>query len=1149
MNSGAIAEVFSSAVPALQQAVELAGDCGGANEDRLAAANDFAETLADLWPMLEPRGEHVIELLGLLDMAVSGLPEQAAEGNAQAAVQVLELLALLEVYFETPDDAEVVEALIEIATCESFDPPLTPEAAALWRALPGDPERSPPEPDAAPETAPPEVPREVEEACAVEDVVESGSGPAVALVATEDDASAELSEEAVELLAILASAVEDMGDELGQRIHDIAEVAATAERRDAALAAQEILVCLADASSQAGFLSFSSVCASLGYKIAAMPADEPWAEAHLKGLRRLPTCIQGYLFDPLSERTRIDLVGLLCEPHWTEPLTKADATALVEGLYREPRMLEAETGPARPSAIEAEDLALELADDIDAAVVASFRREGPELAQQLAVALQKVIEGRGGEEPLRHSQRLAHTIKGSANVCGVHAIAILGHHMEDLLEFLAERELAPGPALGDTLAAGADGLCVMFDVLNGVEPYDPETLRPIMQEVLDWANRIDREGRSALAAGARASSAEPLPSETETETGTEIETKTEAEVPSEPAVAPPPASNADLDEAYLQVPARTVEELLRLVGELSMALSQSEEQLGQAQRTLRETSELDRRNLLHVAELEKLVDLRGLGTRGGARGQARSETVFDPIELEQYNEMYIATRRLNEGVSDARELAQTLDGTLRSMGELSLQQIKLSQQLRQLTMGTRLVAVSSLVPRLQRAVRQTCRATGKEAELRVHGGEARIDSDLLDRLMPAMMHMVRNAIDHGIESPEERAASGKPRAGRIEVHFKQLGDQVEVGIGDDGRGLDLGRIRAKAIGKGLIDARSEVTDQELAMLTLRPGFSTRDQVTQVSGRGLGMDVVASTVRALNGALEIETHPGQGYRFTARMPSSLLAMYCLLVQCNAQLLAIPANEIRRALLSDEGRLQATREGWRFTHEEGECPLIQLNTLMGLPAPEPDRGRQVVLLMDTDCGEQAVMVDALLEGRELVVMQLSTRVPRIPGLLSASILGDGRVVPIVDLRGLIRVASGADLADLAAHAAAEEIRPPTVLIVDDSLSMRRVLSRLAEDGGFRPLTARDGMEAVQVLAREAVDVLLVDMEMPQMNGLELTAHLRARPETSGLPIAMITSRSTEKHRREALRAGVDHYFVKPYRDDDVLDFLQQALDQVS
>lgn len=1114
MNPGAVAEVFSASVSALQQQVECAGDCSASGDARLAAANTFAELLADLWPTLETQGEHLAELIALIDMAVSGLPEQAENGNAEAAVQVLEVLALLEAYFETPDDAEVVEALLEITSSGAFDPPLSAEAAALWLALQDETEGAP------------------EDLAPIEQEISQSAQPDTTEIQTTQQP--ELADEAIELLGLLAAAVEEMGEELVKRIDDIAESADGSIRGDAALAIQEILVCLADAAAQVEFLAFSTVCASLGYKIASMPTDTPWSVSHVEILRALPTRLRHYLFDPLAESTRLALVETLCADQWTESLSDEDALALIALLYDEPQRIETETGPRRPLVITADDLSLRLADEVDTAIFASFRREGETLTHQLATVVQQIIAGDAEEDALRQAQRFAHTIKGSANVCGVRAIALLGHYLEDLLEFLTEHDLAPGVALGDTLAAGVDALAIMFDIINGVEPDDPDSLRPIMQAVLDWANRIDCEGVAAI-------EATPLAPES-------VATESADTHPAQPAVTLA-ATQADTQEVYLQVPAKTVEELLRLVGELSMALSQSEQQLGQAQRTLRETAALEQRNLLHIAELETLVDLRGLGTHAGARAASDSAEVFDPIELEQYNEMYIATRRLNEGVSDTRELTQTLDTALRHLGELSQHQIKLNQQLRQLTMGTRLVAVTTVVARLERVVRQTCRSTAKAADLHVHGSEARIDGDLLDRLMPAMMHMIRNAIDHGIESPDEREAAGKPRQGRIEIHVKQLGDQVELMICDDGRGLDLEQIRSKAIDKGLIDASADLTAQELAMLTLRPGFSTRAQVSQVSGRGVGMDVVANTIRALNGVLELDTQPGVGYRFVARMPSSLLAMYCLLVECNAQLLAIPANEVRLAILAQADDIEQTADGWSVRHAEGVCPLIQLDQLMGFAAHAPGQGRQVVLLVETDTGEQAVMVDALLDGRELVVMQLGPLVPQIPGLVSASILGDGRVVPIVELRTLMQVASGADLSSLGVEEMTELTRLPKVLIVDDSLSMRNILSRLVEDGGYQPLSARDGMEAIQILSQNTVDLVLVDMEMPQMNGLELTTHLRTQPDTRDMPIAMITSRSTDKHRREAIRAGVDAYFVKPYRDDAVLDFLQQALEQAS
>ncbi|MBK1716421.1 hybrid sensor histidine kinase/response regulator [Thiocystis violacea] len=1121
MNPGAMAEVFVAAAPALQEAVELAGESSASSEDRLAAANDFAEILADIWSRLEPLGPHLAELLGLMEMAVSGLPDLAEDSDGEAMALVLELLALLEAHFEAPDDEEVIEALLDLATSESFDPPLSDESASRWRA-PAEP-RTEPEPEAA---------EPLERVAAERGGVEPPRGASLASAVAahqviEEPDETELGDAAAELYALLAYAVEDSREELLRRIRAIAGASDGEARAGAARACRDILARFAGAAAEAGFVSLATLCASLGYQFAAMPPEVAWPDSMLEDLERLPRCLLEYLEAPLVASTRIELVETLLDPRWPNPLSPVNAEELILELYRDPLLVESEERPSRAREIEPEDLDLRPAEEIDAAILASFRREGPDLALGLATVLQRIIAGAGGEAALREAQRFAHTLKGSANVCGVRAIAVLSHHLEDLLEFLTEQGVAPSAALGETLTAGADGLAIMFDVLEGVEPWDPEALRPIMLEVLDWANRIDREGLAALGDEASA------PRST---------------VASDSAEAAPEAA-PDEDEAYIQVPARVIDDLLRQVGELTMTLSQSEERLRQAQRTLRESGEIEQRNFLYVAELEKLVDLRGLGSQGVGGGSSSPESVFDPLELEQYNEMYIATRHLNEGVSDARELARTLGETLGDLDELSRQQIKLSQRMRQLTMATRLVPVASVVARLQRVTRQTCRATGKEVELIVHGGETRIDGEVMDRLMPVLLHVIRNAIDHGIELGDQREIAGKPRQGRLDIGFGHLGDRIQLVIGDDGRGLDLARVRAKAIDIGLIDADAELSDQEAALLTLRPGFSTRGQVTQVSGRGVGMDVVASTVRALGGSLAIDSEPGKGYRLTVRLPASLLTLYCLLVRCDEQLLAIPANEVRLAVVSDEGEIQETGDGWTFRHAEGTFALSHLNSLMGVPARDPRQGRQVVLLVDSEIGERAIMVEALLEGRELVIMKLGALIPRVPGLMSASILGDGRVVPIIEPRGLSRVVAGADSSDRLAQQATERARPPTVLVVDDSLSMRRILSRLVEDSGYRPLAARDGLEAIRILARDPVDALLVDMEMPQMNGLELTAHLRSQPATSALPIAMITSRSTEKHRREAVRAGVDAYFVKPYRDEEVLDFLQQAVEPAS
>ena len=1218
MNPGAFSEVFPAALPALQEAVALAGNPLAAQDDRLTAANAFAESLGDLWPSAEAQGPHITELLAIIDGLVSGLPHCEA-GSDAAGVAALEVLALLEAHLAEPHEQEIVDALLELASSEAFDPPLSPEAIALWQERPQGGDGAAP---GAPETPMVQVETAihddvdlpssragiatdgawVDEAAEVEmgglgehgemgaesvepaaevaigdldvygEVVE---GIAVPFVAPDQQAPGPvaaadtpvLSDDALELLAILAAAVEDNGQDFLHRVADIAAARRAVERTAGAAACREILERFAEASADVGFAAFAALCSGLGEQMGARPPKNPWPKSLLKDLTHLPQRMLDYLADALAAAPRLALIATLAHPGWPEPLATERAAELTQALYQDPLALVVEAAPVRAAEVQDEDLSLTPAEDIDVSVLSSFRREGPDLAQRLATIIQVVLGGGAIEDALRQAQRYAHTLKGSANVCGVRAVAVLGHHLEDLLEFLTERELAPSPALGETLVAATDGLAAMFDVINGLEQHDPEEFRPLVQQVLDWANRIDQEGTAALewtepvtetyspvastltpsATGSAAS--RPL-SET-------LSAALEPAAPSQGWMPRPPASETlsaalespargETDDAYLQVPARAVDNLLRLMGEMSLALSQSEEQLRQASRTLSESEEIDVRNLLQVAELEKLVDLRGLGSRG-PESPAPMRT-FDSLELDQYDEMYIAARRINEGVNDVRDLTRTLDGTITAMQELTQQQLKLSQELRQLTMGTRLVPVNAVAGRLQRAVRQTCRATGKDAELKVQGQDVRIDGDVLDRLIPALMHVVRNSIDHGIEPSAQRQAAGKPAQGELAIAFRQSGDQIEVSFGDDGAGLDLDRVKAKAVATGLLAPDASPTAQELILLTLRPGFSTRERATQVSGRGVGMDIVANTVRSLNGSLMIESESGAGYRLRARFPSSLLTIYCLLIRCDDEPLALPANEVRYAVLASEGEINASTDGRQFRHGENVYPLVHITTLIGRPARPPDSGG-VVLVVVSDRGDQAVMVDALIDGRELVVKKLGALIPPIPGLLAASILGDGRVVPIIELRAMMRIAASADLSEIAEEVL-EQVKLPTVLIVDDSLSMRRVLAQLVTDAGYRALTARDGMDAILTLTQQGpVDVMLVDMEMPQMNGLELTAHLRAQPQTCTLPIAMITSRSTERHRREAFTAGVNRYFVKPYHDEEVLDFLQQALEEVS
>jgi chemosensory pili system protein ChpA (sensor histidine kinase/response regulator) len=454
--------------------------------------------------------------------------------------------------------------------------------------------------------------------------------------------------------------------------------------------------------------------------------------------------------------------------------------------------------------------------------------------------------------------------------------------------------------------------------------------------------------------------------------------------------------------------------------------------------------------------------------------------------------------------------------------------------------------VETIVPRLQRNVRQTAAATHKEATLQIVGQDILVDADVLNQLIDPLLHILRNAVDHGLETPDEREAAGKPRAGTIKLIVARRGQTVTVQVADDGRGLDLADIRDKAIDRGLLDPDATPSDAEIARLTLLPGFSTRDAVTEISGRGVGLDVVATRLRALSGSIDIRSEAGRGLSIELRFQASLVATHALFVRDGGQVFGIASHSVQRAvpavavtLVHDNGALFAQVEDSRY-------PAHELATLTGLrPASNPERRNLV--LVDSDAGPIGVLVDAVMDANELVTRPTGRYLKRIPGVGGIGLAGNGNIIPLLDIAELARTPRDhAMRAAAEARSQARDLRRSRVLVVDDSLSVRRAVATLLEDHGYEVMQARDGLEAVKAMEAARPDLLVTDLEMPNMNGLELSQHVRSRTELANLPVIMITSRSMDKHRRQALASGVSVFLTKPYTD---LELLQQVANAVT
>jgi chemotaxis protein histidine kinase CheA/ActR/RegA family two-component response regulator len=784
---------------------------------------------------------------------------------------------------------------------------------------------------------------------------------------------------------------------------------------------------------------------------------------------------------------------------------------------------------APPEAPTAADLTLDISSDVDAALLDAFMNDSPPQAAEVTHSLARWIVDPTQGELLRNAKRAAHTLKGSANILGIRGVARLAHRLEDVLEICETDATAPSAHRARALTAAADCLEQMVAAVCGEDVAPDNTLQVI--ELLDTA-------RDNQFAGAEGTLIAPVSFEAP------------AQVTNTADAAPAPLAAARDTRAMTRVPSQLLDDLVRMVGEVTIKIGEMEQELKAATTHSRELIERDRAIQKRLFELENSVDIRGVAARHKLHAVTPAAVSpgqgdFDSLEMDQYNEVQSITRALFEETTDARDLGLGLKDELAGLIGIVHQQQRLMRELSHLASQTRMAPVETIVPRLQRNVRQTAAATGKQAELRVVGQDILVDADVLNQLLDPLLHILRNAVDHGLELPEERIAAGKARQGTITLRVERRGQVVTVQVTDDGRGLDLEQIRIKAIERGLLDGEASPSDAEIARLTLLPGFSTRDAVTDISGRGVGLDVVATRLRALSGSIDIRSQRGQGLTIELRFQASLVATHALFVRDGGQVFGIASHAVQRAvpavavsLVRENGALFADFDAHRY-------PAHELGALTGLaPATSPDRRNLVVA--ETDIGPTGILVDAVLDAGELVTRAAGRHIKRIPGVSGIGISADGSVVPLLDIAELVRSPREQSVRAAAeALVQAKGIRRSRVLVVDDSLSVRRAIASLLEDQGYDVALARDGLEAVKSLDSVRPDVLLTDLEMPNMNGLELAAHVRSRAELAHLTVIMITSRSMDKHRRQAMSAGVNVYLTKPYTDHELLQHVAAAV----
>lgn len=781
--------------------------------------------------------------------------------------------------------------------------------------------------------------------------------------------------------------------------------------------------------------------------------------------------------------------------------------------------------------------------DVDADLLEVFLEEGDEILAAIDTTLQAWIQAPDDQALTAELQRHLHTLKGGARMANLTPIGDLSHAVESLLIAVGEGQVTPSQVLFDSLLVVQDRVVHMLEAARAQQP---------MRAVSALIERLESL-RHGIA-----------PAETPAESAPAAEPV--ADAAAEPAraaqtVIPEEIEAAAVAEETQKFVGRTQQELVRVradlldnmvnfAGEISIYRSRLEQQVGSMRFNLSELGQtvMRLREQLRQIEIETEAQVLFRYERDGGAGDDQ----FDPLEMDRYSHLQQLSRSMLEGISDLVSIQGLLDNITRESETLLLQQSRVNTELQEGLMRTRMVPFSGLAPRMRRIVRQACQELGKRAELSLEGAEGEMDRTVIDRIIAPIEHMLRNAIAHGIESPDRRRAAGKRESGSLKVSLSRDGSEVVIRMSDDGAGMNIAAIRRKAKERGLITDDAEISDNDVMQFILETGFSTAEQVSQISGRGVGMDVVNSEVKQLGGSLHIDSVPGQGTTFTIRLPFTLAISQALLVQVHEEIYAIPLTGIEGIVRMTQEELARYLEdhGARFEYAGHSYPVHNLGALLGQGTPVLGQGapkRLPVLLVRSGEHRMALQVEGLLGSRETVVKSVGPQISTVRGISGATILGDGRVVLILDLGGLLRT-GGVVLHNLRApEVEVPQSRTLNVMVVDDSITVRKVTTRLLERNGMQVVTAKDGVDAVAKLQEHIPDVMLLDIEMPRMDGFELATHVRNEPRLRGIPMIMITSRTGDKHRKRAMEIGVDRYLGKPYQESELLDTIRSLAEE--
>ncbi|WP_425253452.1 Hpt domain-containing protein [Janthinobacterium sp. NFX145] len=724
-----------------------------------------------------------------------------------------------------------------------------------------------------------------------------------------------------------------------------------------------------------------------------------------------------------------------------------------------------------------------ISDELDLDLLSVFLEEGADLLPRIGEALRSWQQQPHDSGQAQMLLRTLHTVKGSARMAGAMRLGQHAHEIETHIENMLHAGTAT-PQAFEELLAHYDHALHLFEQLQ----------QPLL----------------------------PLPGMEDT-----------------PAAEP--------KAALVRVRADILDRLVNQAGEVSITRSKMENEVGVLGASLSEFSD----NLARLRRQLREVEMQA-ESQIASRMAVGSERDFDPLEFDRFTRLQELTRMMAESVNDVASFHENLSHSVDAVTDDLVLQARLTRELQRDLMQIRMVPFASIAERLFRVARQSAKEVDKRVNLDIRGGGVEIDRSVLERMAAPFEHLLRNAIVHGVEPRDARLSAGKSETGELLVQVSQQGNEVAIAFSDDGAGLDLERIRAKAHGAGLVATDAPLTDAQAAELIFTPGFSTADSLTELAGRGFGMDIVRSEALALGGRVETQTQAGLGMRFTIHLPLTLAVTQVVLLAASGKTYALPSVLVEQVLHLKGEQLEQVRAAGRIESHGQLLVLHHLSAMLGeTPAAQATQRYAPVLLLRNGNDRLALQVDDVVGNREVVVKHVGPQLARMPGIAGATVLGTGDIVLILNPVALAQhlehhpeLLSQYALASSAQHAASSALEAPAVrvMVVDDSLTVRRVMQRLFEREGYQVLLAKDGVDALEQLhALEPAGMpalLLVDVEMPRMDGFDLTRNVRSDDKTRAIPVIMITSRSADKHRAHAFELGVNAYFGKPFQEDELL-----------